>query len=67
MLLPPTAPRVPADSGKHIRVTEESLTEESGEASGGRRTLGGGVDFFTSLGTDMKRNRKERSNVDQVR
>jgi hypothetical protein len=67
MLLPPTVPTVPADSGKHIQVTE-SLTDDYGEASGGHSTLGGGVDFFTSLGTDMKRKpRQERPNVDQVR
>lgn len=34
---------------------DESFTEEYGEETGGKRTLGGGVDFFSSLGTERKK------------
>ncbi|KAK0504029.1 CwfJ C-terminus 1-domain-containing protein-like protein [Armillaria luteobubalina] len=34
---------------------DEDFTEEYGEASGSRRTLGGGVDFFSTLGTDVRK------------
>jgi hypothetical protein len=67
MLLPPTAPSLPADSRQYIQVTDESMTDEYGEASGGQRTVGGGIDFFSSLGTDIKRKpRPERPDPDQV-
>jgi hypothetical protein len=33
----------------------DDLTDGYGEGSGGGRTLGGGVDFFGSLGTERKR------------
>ena len=33
----------------------DDLTDGYGEGSGGARNLGGGVDFFGSLGTERKR------------
>lgn len=36
-------------------VTGDDLTDGYGEGSGGGRNLGGGVDFFGSLGTERKR------------
>ena len=36
----------------------ESLTEDYGEQSIGARTLGGGVDFFSSLGKERERKPK---------
>ncbi|KAL4080953.1 CwfJ C-terminus 1-domain-containing protein-like protein [Scleroderma citrinum] len=44
---------------------DESLTDGYGEASGSGRTLNGGVDFFSSLGTEKKRNRPEKSTIDE--
>ena len=66
-LLPPIAPSIPTDIRKQIQVNDESMTDEYGEASGNQRTLGGGIDFFSSLGTDVKRKpRSERPDPDQV-
>jgi hypothetical protein len=67
MLLPPTAPSLPVDTRKHIQVTDESMTDDYGEASGGQHTLDGGIDFFSSLGTDVKRKpRPEQPDPDRV-
>ncbi|TFK74757.1 hypothetical protein BDN72DRAFT_759018 [Pluteus cervinus] len=59
MLLPPSLPIMPAaSSSTKAKITvpeEESLTEEYGDIDDSRRTLGGGVDFFSSLGTEVKR------------
>ncbi|KAJ7857614.1 CwfJ C-terminus 1-domain-containing protein-like protein [Mycena olivaceomarginata] len=46
MLLPPSEPPPSGD---------DSYTEDYGETSQNQRTLGGGVDFFSSLGTDIKK------------
>lgn len=64
MLLPTTIPTLPADA----RVEpDDSMTDDYGEPSEGRRTLGGGVDFFSSLGTDIKRKPKpQRPDPDKV-
>ncbi|KAG6897766.1 hypothetical protein C0992_011435 [Termitomyces sp. T32_za158] len=51
MLLPLTAPILPA--------------EDERKAEMGAGTLGGGVDFFSSLGTDRKKKRPERPAPDQ--
>ncbi|KAJ7071866.1 CwfJ C-terminus 1-domain-containing protein-like protein [Mycena belliarum] len=62
MLLPPSDPvlpivtplrRVQPPSG------DESFTEDYGEGLEDQRTLGGGVDFFSSLGTDIKKKRPD--------
>lgn len=45
--------------------TDESMTDGYGEPSEGGRTLSGGVDFFSSLGTEKKRNRPEKR-IDEV-
>lgn len=48
--MPATTPRrVQPPSG------DDSFTEDYGETSQNQRTLGGGVDFFSSLGTDIKK------------
>ncbi|KAF8237164.1 hypothetical protein L208DRAFT_1421678 [Tricholoma matsutake] len=66
MSLPPTTPSLPDDIRKHIKVTDESMTDDYGDASGGQRTLGGGIDFFSNLGTDVKRKPfQERPDPDQ--
>ncbi|KAI6147355.1 CwfJ C-terminus 1-domain-containing protein-like protein [Pisolithus tinctorius] len=45
--------------------TDDSLTDGYGEPSGSGRTLGGAVDFFSSLGTEKKRNKPEKPNIDE--
>ena len=63
--MPPSSHSVPdlveAGPSKHRRleVGEESLTEDYGEPVQNLRTMGGGVDFFSSLGTEKKRKPKE--------
>lgn len=39
---------------------DQDLTEDYGDNAGDKRTLGGGVDFFSSLGTERKK--KQRDN-----
>jgi len=67
MLLPPTAPSIPSEIRKDTQVTDGSMTDDYGEAFGGQRTLGGGIDFFSTLGTDVrKKPRPERPDPNQV-
>ena len=62
--MPPSSHSAPdpieAGPSKHRRleVGEESLTEDYGEPVQNLRTMGGGVDFFSSLGTEKKRKPK---------
>ncbi|KAI0057848.1 hypothetical protein BV25DRAFT_1841423 [Artomyces pyxidatus] len=56
-----SAPRAALPAG------DEGLTEGYGESSQGARTLGGGVDFFSSLGTErQKKPRPEKPNPDKL-
>ncbi|KIO06009.1 hypothetical protein M404DRAFT_139792 [Pisolithus tinctorius Marx 270] len=55
-------PRPPA---QQFPTTDDSLTDGYGEPSGSGRTLGGAVDFFSSLGTEKKRNKPEKPNIDE--
>ncbi|KAG8930708.1 hypothetical protein FRC02_003763 [Tulasnella sp. 418] len=62
MLLPeakPTANVIPSVSSRLLNTLDQSLTEDYGEPEGDKRTLGGGVDFFSSLGTERKKKPKE--------
>jgi len=57
-MLPLSTPVLPSDSrprNRELVDDDESFTEDYGELSGGSRTLGGGVDFFSSLGTERKK------------
>ena len=73
MLAPRTQPTIPAeDLNRGVReqmmLEDQSLTEEYGEESGGARNLTGGVDFFSSLGTERQKKQKpNRPNPDDVR
>ena len=49
----------PGPSKRVLEVGEESLTEDYGEPVQNLRGLGGGVDFFSSLGTEKRRKPKE--------
>lgn len=57
MLDPSITPPIPATSSIAHRAmdVDESLTEDYGESSGKARTTSGGVDFFSSLGTERKK------------
>ncbi|KAJ7855905.1 CwfJ C-terminus 1-domain-containing protein-like protein [Mycena olivaceomarginata] len=57
MLLPPSEPVMPATTPRRVQPPsgDDSFTEDYGETSQNQRTLGGGVDFFSSLGTDIKK------------
>lgn len=48
---------------------DDSFTDGYGEAADGQRTLGGGVDFFSSLGKEQKRKdpNANKPNPDKVR
>lgn len=51
----------------NVRMDEDtSLTEDYGEPTADTRTLGGGVDFFSSLGTERKKNRPEKPDPSKV-
>ncbi|KAJ6584817.1 CwfJ C-terminus 1-domain-containing protein-like protein [Mycena capillaripes] len=62
MLLPPSAPVLPLATPRRVQPPsgDESFTEEYGESSQDQRTLGGGVDFFSSLGTDIQKRRPDK-------
>jgi hypothetical protein len=77
MLMPTSAPATPADvqyqPKSHERplalpTNDDSFTEDYGELSRDSRTTSGGVDFFSSLGTERKKNSKPlKPNPDKVR
>ncbi|KAI5896716.1 uncharacterized protein SCHCODRAFT_02615633 [Schizophyllum commune H4-8] len=55
MLMEPEQPTVPQQSSTIPTAQDDSLTDGYGEPSGSSRTLGGGVDFFSSLGTEHRK------------
>lgn len=63
MMLPPsnvTAPAPePSSSKLQIPTGNESLTEDYGEPAQDSRSMSGGVDFFSSLGTERQKKKKE--------
>ncbi|KAG6841263.1 hypothetical protein C0991_000403 [Blastosporella zonata] len=66
MLLPPSAPTLPVADQRKLDVDDISMTDDYGEPSEGQRTLGGGVDFFSSLGTDIKKKRPQQPDPEKV-
>ena len=69
MLLPPSIPTAPAEpsSSKLMMPTgNESLTEDYGDPVENGRTMGGGVDFFSGLGTERKKKPKENKVDEKV-
>lgn len=68
MLTPTAAPTMPVESRNHTQVEDVSMTEDYGEPAESKRTLGGGVDFFSTIGTEIKKKpNPERRNPDDVR
>lgn len=58
----PIAPQAPV-----IQLGQDtSFTEDYGESVENGRTLGGGVDFFSSLGTERKKSRPEKPDPSKV-
>lgn len=58
MLMPASNVTVQTDAScKQVVSGDDSLTEGYGEAMGGPPSLNGGVDFFSSLGTEAKKKR----------
>lgn len=55
MLMPPSTVTVSANNSHSRLSVDESFTEDYGDASEGARNLGGGVDFFSTLGTEVKK------------
>lgn len=68
-MLPLSTPVLPSDSrprNRELLNDDESFTEDYGEMSGGSRALGGGVDFFSSLGTERKKARPDKPDPEKV-
>ncbi|KAF8073627.1 CwfJ C-terminus 1-domain-containing protein-like protein [Lyophyllum atratum] len=66
MMLPAAAPAIPPEARREIELNDVSMTDNYGEPSNSSRSLGGSVDFFSSLGTDIKRKpRPERPDPDK--
>lgn len=63
MLLPPSKvsapPPEPSSSKLQMPTGNESFTEDYGEPVQNMRNMGGGVDFFSSLGTERQKKKKE--------
>jgi hypothetical protein len=69
MLLPPSIPAVPASSSvpqQPLEMSDEFLTEDYGEIPSNRRTMGGSVDFFSSLGTEHKKKQPDKPDPEKV-
>jgi hypothetical protein len=58
MLEPSTSSIAPVMSRPQLEGGDESLTDGYGEPSASSRILGGGVDFFSSLGKEKERKQK---------
>ena len=70
MLAPETLPIVPDDDpslSKSLHIEDENMTDGYGETDLNKRNLGGGVDFFSSLGTERtKKPRQEKPDPSKV-
>jgi hypothetical protein len=68
MLLDPAVPTVPEATTQTQAVPgDASYTEDYGETPDNGRTLGGGVDFFSNMGTErVKKPRKEIPDPEKV-
>lgn len=76
MLMPPSAVTVPIPENRaptlgvasrlQHSMEEESFTESYGDPAVNSRAVGGGVDFFSSLGTEKKKKEKEKPITDKV-
>lgn len=55
MLEPSSSSSAPVHSKATDTSAEISMTEDYGEPSDGQRTLSGGVDFFSTLGSEVKK------------
>lgn len=62
----PTIPETPQAPSRPRVVEEEPMTEDYGDAAEDKRSLGGGVDFFSSLGTERKKKQPDRPDPEKV-
>lgn len=63
----PTLPDpTPAPSQPRF-IEDEPMTEDYGDPAEDRRALNGGVDFFSSLGTERKKKQPDRPDPEKVR
>ncbi|KAI0770353.1 CwfJ C-terminus 1-domain-containing protein-like protein [Fomes fomentarius] len=63
MLMPSSTPIVPASSSRGTPM-EEDPTDGYGDPSSNARTMGGTVDFFSSLGTERKKKQQQPDKPD---
>ncbi|OBZ68794.1 Pre-mRNA-splicing factor cwf19 [Grifola frondosa] len=67
MLMPSEAPSeavAPSSSRLRVPTGDESMTEEYGEPSQNARTTSGGVDFFSNLGTEIRKKKPQPDRPD---
>jgi hypothetical protein len=67
-MMDPSAKPTTLDSDSHpVKLTgttgPESLTEGYGDNAASSRTLGGDIDFFSTIGTERKRNKPSESSA----
>ncbi|EIW81316.1 hypothetical protein CONPUDRAFT_104609 [Coniophora puteana RWD-64-598 SS2] len=72
MLLPPSGSNQPSQSAsrplaQQLPTADDSLTEDYGDTPEGARTLGGGVDFFASLGKEHKRKQPDKPDPEKIK
>ncbi|GLB38508.1 putative protein similar to CwfJ C-terminus 2 [Lyophyllum shimeji] len=66
MLLPGAVPALPVQDRRRLELEDVPLTEHPGDPKGAQRTMGGSVDFFSTLGTEVTRKpRAERRDPDK--
>ncbi|KAI8986105.1 CwfJ C-terminus 1-domain-containing protein-like protein [Trametes punicea] len=66
MLMPPTSPLIPATlaTDTPVAAVDDDMTEGYGEPAQNARTMNGTVDFFSSLGTEVKRKQPQPDRPD---
>lgn len=65
MLMPPSTPLVPdVQTRLEAPAGDELLTEDYGEPSQNARNMSGAVDFFSSLGTDIRKRKPQPDRPD---
>jgi hypothetical protein len=68
-MLEPSTPSIPAENHPRREFPlddKDSYMDGYGEASGDARTLGGGVDFFSSLGKERTKARPDKPDPEKV-
>lgn len=68
MMLPPSTPIVPSSARPRVELPtgEDDPMDGYGDETGDVRNVSGGVDFFSSLGTDRKKSRPDKPDPEKV-